>query len=207
MTARRPTAYNAISTSSRVAILHLLQTTPQQTVGELVKATGLHPNTVREHLQRLIERGFVATEVENRTVRGRPRVFYRAVDGASVSSPEHRRKVQAAVERGDLMRRVMPETAGSLTGEEQHQLDALVEQLLDGGFDPEIDEDGLTIDLTPCAHAADQADHRETLCEVHLGLMQGALREAGGPLAVDGMRSSCDPQQCVIQLLRRRPDA
>lgn len=207
MTARRPTAYNAISTSSRVEILHLLQTTPHQTVGELVAATKLHPNTVREHLQRLIERGFVATEIEKRTTRGRPRVFYRAVDGVRVSSPEHRRKVQAAAERGDLMRRVMPGTAGSLTGEEQHQLDALVEQLLDGGFDPEIDEESLTIDLTPCAHAVDQANNRETLCDVHLGLMQGALSEAGGPLAVDGMRSSCDPQQCVIQLLRRRPDA
>jgi len=104
------------------------------------------------------------------------------------------------------MRRVMPETAGSLTGVEQHQLDALVEQLLDGGFDPEIDEAALTIDLTPCAHAADQAEHRDTLCDVHLGLMQGALSEAGGPLAVDGIRSSCDPQQCVITLLRRRPE-
>ncbi|MCK6080297.1 helix-turn-helix domain-containing protein [Microbacterium sp. EYE_5] len=207
MTSRRPTAYNAISTASRVEILHLLQTTPHQTVGELVQATALHPNTVREHLQRLVERGFVATETEKRTVRGRPRVLYRAVDGVRVSSPEHRRKVQAAVERGDLMRRVMPETAGALTGQEQHQLDALVEQLLDGGFDPVIDEDDLTIDLTPCAHAADQAETRETLCDVHLSLMQGALSEAGGPLAVDGMRSTCDPQQCVITLLRRRPDA
>ncbi|WP_405373583.1 MULTISPECIES: helix-turn-helix transcriptional regulator [unclassified Microbacterium] len=206
MTTGRPASYNAISTYSRVEILHLLQTHPQQTIGELVTATGLHANTVREHLQRLIERGFVATETEKRTVRGRPRVFYRAVDGASVSSDEHRRKVQAARERGDLMRRVMPSTEGTLVPEEQHQLDALVEQLLDGGFEPVVDEDTLQIDLAQCDHAEAQASHTKTLCDVHLGLMRGALREAGGPLAVDAERSSCDPRDCVIRLMRRTPD-
>ena len=207
MTSGRPAAYSAISSYSRVEILHLLQTNPQQTVGDLVTATGLHANTVREHLQRLIERGFVATETEKRTVRGRPRVFYRSVDGDQVSSELHRRNVEAAVERGDLMRRVMPETAvGDLDPDAQHQLDAVVEQLLDGGFDPVVDEEELTIDLTPCAHAESQAGHRQTLCEVHLGIMQGALSEAGGPLAIEGMRAACDPRECVIQLMRRRPD-
>ena len=184
MTTGRPASYNAISTYSRVEILHLLQTHPQQTIGELVTATGLHANTVR----------------------GRPRVFYRAVDGASVSSDEHRRKVQAARERGDLMRRVMPSTEGTLVPEEQHQLYALVEQLLDGGFEPVVDEDTLQIDLAQCDHAEAQASHTKTLCDVHLGLMRGALREAGGPLAVDAERSSCDPRDCVIRLMRRTPE-
>ena len=206
MTSGRPAAYSAISNYSRVEILHLLQSNPQQTIGDLVAATGLHANTVREHVQRLIERGFVTSEIEKRTVRGRPRVLYRAVDGDQVSSDEHRRKVQAAISRGELMRKVMPETAGALTGESQHQLDALVEQLLDGGFDPVVDEDDLTVELTPCAHAESQAGHRDKLCEVHLGLMRGTLREVGGPLEVVGMRPSCDPRECVIQLMRRRPD-
>lgn len=206
MTSGRPAAYSAISNYSRVEILHLLQTTPQQTVADLTAATGLHANTVREHLQRLIERGFVATETEKRTVRGRPRVFYRAVDGDEVTSDEHRRKVRAARERGDLLRRLMPDAATELDDAEHHQLDALVEQLLDGGFDPVVDETALTVDLTPCAHAESQAGHRDKLCDVHIGLMRGALSEAGGPLTVDGMRPSCDPRECVIQLLRRRPD-
>ncbi|MFS0866673.1 ArsR family transcriptional regulator [Microbacterium sp. 179-B 1A2 NHS] len=205
MTSGRPAGYSAISSYSRVEILHLLQTNPQQTVGDLVTATGLHANTVREHLRRLIERGFVATEIEKRTTRGRPRVLYRAVDGDEVSSDEHRRKIEAARERGDLMRRIMPDTATELDAHSQHQLDALVEQLLDGGFDPVVDEAELTVDLTPCAHAQSQAGHRGMLCDVHIGLMRGALSEAGGPLMVEGMRPSCDPHVCVIQLLRRPP--
>jgi predicted ArsR family transcriptional regulator len=206
MTSGRPVAYSAISTASRVEILHLLQTTPHQTVGDLVTATGLHANTVREHLQRLIARGFVATETEKRATRGRPRVLYRAVDGERVSTELHRRKIELARERGDLMRRVMPGTAGDLEPREQHQLDALVEQLFDGGFEPVVDEQELTIDLTPCAPAASQPEHREKLCEVHLGIMQTALAEAGGPLAVSGIRPSCDPGDCVIQLMRRAPE-
>ena len=52
-------AYSAISSYSRVRVLHLLQQRPQRTIAELCQSTGLHPNTVREHLQRLIDGGYV----------------------------------------------------------------------------------------------------------------------------------------------------
>ena len=39
------------------------------------------------------------------------------------------------------------------------------------------------------------------LCSVHLGIMQSVLSSAEGPLSVDGMRSSCDPRKCIVQLL------
>ena len=55
MTTGRPTGYSAISSYSRVEILHLVQEQPQRTIAEIVAATKLHPNTVREHLQRLID--------------------------------------------------------------------------------------------------------------------------------------------------------
>ena len=57
MTTGRPAGYSAISNYSRVEILHLVQDRPDRTVAELVSATSLHPNTVREHLQRLIDDG------------------------------------------------------------------------------------------------------------------------------------------------------
>ena len=71
MTTGRPLGYSAISSYSRVEILHLVQDQPRRTVTELVAATGLHPNTVREHLQRLIDDGYVVNETERRTTRGR----------------------------------------------------------------------------------------------------------------------------------------
>lgn len=201
MTTGRPAGYSAISSYSRVEILHLVQEQPRRTVAEISQSTSLHANTVREHLQRLIDDGYVVSAAEERKTRGRPRVLYSAADGGDASSAVQRRKVRAAAERGDLMRRVMPGLAPELDTAALHQVDALVEDLIDAGFDPLVDETELTIDLTPCAQATAQADHRKVLCSVHLSLMQGVLNEAGGPLSIDGMRSSCDPRECVVQLL------
>lgn len=179
-----------------------MQLEPRRTVAELCEATGLHANTVREHLQRLIDAGYVVSETERRTTRGRPRVLYSAATGAEASSPVAQRKARDAAVRGDLLRRMIPGTApDGLTGEALHQLDALVEDLIEEGFDPLVDADALTIDLSPCAHAENQG--RAVVCGVHLGVMQGVLAEAGGPLAVAGMEPACDPTTCVVVLERR----
>jgi len=199
--------YSAISSYSRVQIMHLLQERPHRTVTELCAATGLHANTVREHLQRLIDGGHVILERERRATRGRPRMLYSAATGeAGASSPVARARVREAARRGDLMRRVLPDsdfgTDGDLDPDAMHQLDAIVDDLVDAGFDPLVDQDALTIDLSPCPHAATQPEHRDTLCSVHLGLMQSVLAEARGPLRVEGMAASCDPAQCVVHLAR-----
>jgi predicted ArsR family transcriptional regulator len=197
-------SYSAISSFSRVEILHLIQVEPRQTVAGLATATALHPNTVREHLDRLLDAGHIVRETEHRTTRGRPRVLYSAATGAAeASSPVTRRKARAAAERGDIMRRVMPWTGASVADlgtESTHQLDAIVDHLSESGFDPLVDERALTIELTPCPHATAQSAHRDTLCSVHLGIMQGVLAEAHGPLSVAGMKPACDPAQCVVQL-------
>ena len=198
--------YSAISSYSRVEIMHLIQQRARRPIAELVEATGLHPNTVREHLQRLIEAGYVIAETERRTTRGRPRVLYTAATGeaaageAAAYSPVAVQRAKDAARRGDLLRRVYPTDAGEvLPAGALHQLDALVDDLAEAGFDPLVDEDALTVDLTPCPHAP-AADHRGTLCHVHIGLMDSVLAQAGGPLKVDGIAPSCDPSQCVVHL-------
>jgi predicted ArsR family transcriptional regulator len=193
--------YSAISSYSRVEIMRLLQERPHRTVSELVTATGLHANTVREHVQRLIDAGYVIAETERRTTRGRPRVLYSAATGdGEASSPVAIRRAEAAARRGDLLRRMYgSDTDAELGADALHQLDALVEDLGDAGFDPLVDERALTVDLTPCPHAP-AAEHRGILCHVHVGLMDGVLAQAGGPLRVEGIAPSCDPAQCVVQL-------
>ncbi|WP_349428382.1 ArsR family transcriptional regulator [Microbacterium sp. LWS13-1.2] len=193
--------YSAISSYSRVEIMHLLQERPHRTVSELVAATGLHANTVREHVQRLMHAGYVIGETERRTTRGRPRVLYSAATGdGEASSPVAIRRAEAAARRGDLLRRMYgSDTDAELGADALHQLDALVEDLGDAGFDPLVDERALTVDLTPCPHAP-AAEHRGTLCHVHVGIMDGVLAQAGGPLRVEGIAPSCDPTQCVVQL-------
>ncbi len=77
------TGYSAISSYSRVEILALIQARPERTIAELTDATGLHANTVREHLQRLIEAGHVIQSTEHRITRGRPRTLYSAATGVA----------------------------------------------------------------------------------------------------------------------------
>jgi predicted ArsR family transcriptional regulator len=190
-----------ISSFSRVQLLHQVQTRPQRTIGELCEATGLHANTVREHLQRLIEGGYVVQTTEHRTTRGRPRTLYSAATGeGDASSPIARDKVTAAARRGDLLRRVLPGTASALGRAATYQLDALIEHLEESGFEPVVDDEQLTVDLSPCPHAAGRAEDRPMLCQVHLGLMQGVLTEAGGPLAAETVRTTAVPADCTVQL-------
>lgn len=193
-----------ISTFSRVQLLHaLFEAGSVRTLGQLCEATGLHPNTVREHLQRLIEGGYVIQATEHRTTRGRPRTLYTAATGAAdASSPIARDKVSAAARRGDLLRRVLPGAASALGRDATYQLDALIEHLEESGFEPVVDDEQLTVDLSPCPHAAGRAEDRPMLCSVHLGLMQGVLTEAGGPLAAEAVRTSAIPADCVVQLRR-----
>lgn len=81
MVSRRVSAYRALASDKRVSMLHALQRSDGPLgVDELAAAVGLHVNTAREHLERLIESGFVASEPELRTTRGRPRILYRAVE-------------------------------------------------------------------------------------------------------------------------------
>ena len=197
-----PAVCGPLSSFSRVRILHLVQTRSHRTIGELCEATGLHANTVREHLQRLIEGGYVIPSIERRTTRGRPRTLYTAATGApDASSPFAREKVTAAARRGDLMRRLLRTEESALGREATYQLDALVEHLEESGFEPVVDERELTIELTPCPHAASQPVHRPVLCQVHLGLMQGVLAEARGPLVAAGVREAARPEECTVQLV------
>lgn len=206
MSGERGGGYSAISSYSRVEILHLVQQRSQRTIAELVEATGLHPNTVREHLQRLIDGGYVVSAPELRTTRGRPRTLFSAVDGdGEESSPIAMRKARDAAARGDIMRRVLPETEPATEGlgrDAIHQIDAIIDHLEETGFAPHFDGVELALDVTPCLHQSTQAEHRQTLCAVHLGIMQGVLTQAGGPLQASAVSTEGRPNGCVVQLMR-----
>lgn len=198
--------YSAISSFSRIEILRLLGERPERTVAELSGATGLHANTVREHLQRLENEGFVVRATEVRTTRGRPRVLFSAVIGDEpVASPVIARKVRAAAVRGDLMRRMLPESEPATDGlchDATHQIDAIIDHLEDAGFAPRFDGAALSFDVAPCLHHTERAERRETLCAVHLGIMQGVLSQAGGPLQAVSVSTEGRPNGCVVQLMR-----
>ena len=89
------------------------RTTPA-TVEDVAAEVGLHVNTVREHLDRLVAAGFVASEPEVRTTRGRPRLLYRSVERAAAATLDDRARDHLA--RQDLdARGIVLEDTGSAT--------------------------------------------------------------------------------------------
>lgn len=75
---RRQPGERTLAAASRVDLLHILQRGGSHTVHELARTTGLHENTTREHLAKLVGDGYAVRAPETRTVRGRPRMLYRA---------------------------------------------------------------------------------------------------------------------------------
>lgn len=105
MSNRRVTTYRALASASRVTLLDALQHRDGMTVTELAEIAGIHPNTAREHLARLIDAGFVACEPEDRRTRGRPRMLYRVVAKPEhVATPGHAADERDATAREELLR-------------------------------------------------------------------------------------------------------
>ena len=87
----RVSAYRTLASESRMHILHVLQGQDEPiTVDAVAQAVGLHINTAREHLDRLVDGGFVTRESEVRTTRGRPRMLYRSVDRMAAATMDVR---------------------------------------------------------------------------------------------------------------------
>jgi len=127
MTARRVNAYRALASASRVTLLDALQQRDGMTITELAEVSGLHTNTAREHLGRLIDAGFVTCEPEERHTRGRPRMLYRAVVGREpIGDGTHEQHTKDALARAELTRMLLA-GFGNGTVEDGHRARALGE--------------------------------------------------------------------------------
>ncbi|WP_175558954.1 helix-turn-helix domain-containing protein [Sanguibacter gelidistatuariae] len=205
MAAPRTETFRTLASPSRVELLHLLQERDRRTLAELVEATGLHPNTVREHLQRLTRGGYVTSIVETRTTRGRPRTLYSAATGADVETNDDvARKVASATERGDLLRRYLESTVPTPTARlpegALRQIDALDDHLDQSGFNACIDEAALRVDITDCPYQDMVAESHGMVCVVHLGLVRTVLSQAGGPVTARALLPFSGPGCCTLSL-------
>ena len=71
--------HQVLASASRMAVLDLLRSRAQPLgVGEVAQHIGLHQNTVRSHLDLLVDAGYVVRRTEAPTGPGRPRVVYEA---------------------------------------------------------------------------------------------------------------------------------
>jgi predicted ArsR family transcriptional regulator len=184
---------------------------------ELASRVGLHPNTVRWHLEILTDAGIVGSKPAPRLAPGRPRILYSlAPEPAGHGTDEHR--LLATVLTGALAGSedgaARAEEAGEAWGRyllakdplaRRPADDAAVEEvveLLEGqGFEPSI-SDG-EIHMARCPFHGLAESQPEVVCAVHKGLITGALSALGSDLEVEQLDVFVRPDLCVARLCRR----
>jgi len=175
------------------------------TVGDLAEASGLHHNTTREHLHRLIGDGFVTCQPESKDSKGRPRMLYSASAGpAQAAGVIRAAKVEAAQRRGDQVRRMLRVEA-VIHSPLQRQLDALDDHLDESGFDARLDGDGEHVHLHACPYI-DMVKLHPEVCRVHFGLMKSLLEVTHGPLSAEALHILVEPNTCTLDLHRSDED-
>lgn len=88
--------YKALGDDTRFALyLHLAEATEPQSAAQLAERIGLHPNTVRPHLERLREAGLLEVEAFRPGTVGRPQLRFALRPEAPWPSPDH--SVQAVL--------------------------------------------------------------------------------------------------------------
>ncbi|MEO6506076.1 MAG: helix-turn-helix domain-containing protein, partial [Terrimesophilobacter sp.] len=191
---------------SRINLLRELQSRGTRTVEELAAAAGLHHNTAREHLHRLIADGFVTCEPEEKDTKGRPRMLYRvANDTAHRDDPVQATKVTAALHRADQVRQLLhSDETLEADSPMSRQMDVLDDHLDRTGFDARVEADELQVQLHNCPFS-DLARRHPQVCLVHFGLVKGMLEQIGGPLVAEGLHPFVQPHSCTLDLCCSEP--
>ncbi len=205
---------------SRAKVLDLLRAADGPAGVRAVAAqTGLHANTARFHLDALVAAGLAARVPQPHGVPGRPAVAYRAVEGTGATGERHYRLLAEMLT--SLIRGVLaePGQAASQAGREWGRylteppapyqrptaaaasaaLTATLKQL---GFAPETRPagTGYQVRLHQCPFREVAEGNQEVVCQLHLGLMQGALAELRAPLAATGLQPFAEPGLCLARL-------
>jgi predicted ArsR family transcriptional regulator len=163
-------------------------------VRELATRLGLHANTIRPHLRRLGDAGLDASETRRGpSAVGRPQTVYTAVAIDNTEGRDYRLLADIlatlmtgarartgaealAREWGDyLMTRHAPPPGARRPGP---NLAALRDALAEAGFDPRFRRRGsgsVEIALRGCPFRDLLDEHRELVCTVHRGLLEGML--------------------------------
>ncbi len=203
--------------TSRAALLETLAAQPEPTtLAALARATGHHPNTLREHLEALEHDGYVSRRRAEPEGRGRPAWLYEARDPAGTGVSEY---AGLAAALAASLRRTSPDPAGDalVAGAEWgHSLAAdhgrpdratapaarreVVAMLGDLGFAPEANERHTVVRLTRCPLLEAAHKNPDIVCSVHLGLVRGALEEYGAGVEDTDLVPFAEPGACRLHL-------
>lgn len=206
----------------RQEVLRLLKAAAQpMSIAAIASELGVHPNTVRFHLDVLVAAGQAEQVTPSRRRPGRPPQLFRSVrrmDPAGLrqyqllaeilvqsiaAEPE---PIAKATQAGRAWGQLMADPSG--TGE--HAADArphepvrrLVSLLTELGFDPALQgsPDHQQVGLRHCPFLELAEWRKDVVCPIHLGLMQGAMDAWDAPVIVSALQPFAEPDLCVAHL-------
>jgi predicted ArsR family transcriptional regulator len=212
---------------SRAHVLDLLRAAGSPAgVRDIADQAGLHPNTARFHLDALVDAGLAARAPKERTTPGRPSMAYRAVAGGETMGRRRYRLLaemltsliagmlpkpgEAAEEAGREWGRYLTEPPPPYqrldAGEAVEKLTATLAEI---GFAPEAVTDGTQyqLRLRQCPFREVAENHQDVVCQLHLGLMQGALAQMRAPVTADRLQPFAEPSLCIAYLATRQNQA
>jgi len=202
---------DAAGGDSRAAVLAFIEGAEDVVrVEDIADAVGLHPNTVRGHLDALLASGRIVRIADQRASRGRPHWLYSGSTSASI------RELAAALD-AELDLASAPDVArlAAATWAEagpdvdpartiDDAVDVATQTLTGFGFDAVRNPVGDEITLRACPYAQLVHGH-PVICDIHAALLGEVLARTGQPVALDHMDVFPRPGLCVAHL--RRPDA
>jgi predicted ArsR family transcriptional regulator len=206
------------------------------TAGQVVEATGLHPSTVRAHLDQLTESGLLTRHRHGDGSPGRPAWRYQAVprpdgdDGQPTDAHRPYRELAAALIEHLARDADDPHTAGVRAGRgwgralaaplagatsRKGPVDGLVRVLDQLGFTPQVverpDPGSAVVHLRSCPFLELALANPDVVCGVHQGVIGGALGALGASAADADLQPFAAPGACVVRVrtgpAARRPTA
>jgi predicted ArsR family transcriptional regulator len=190
-------------------------------VRELSTRLSLHPNTLRPHLRRLEEAGLVRQESRRgsgaaATV-GRPQTLYAAIDHDGHAGRDYRLLAEILSglvtgtkgrERAAVLARewgqYLTVQGGPKPGTRLpagRNLAVLQEAMAQAGFDPRVRRAGkgtVEVSLRDCPFRDLLDDHRELVCSIHRGLIEGMLGALKPPLGLVSFEPLAERTVCRL---------
>ncbi|WP_101255718.1 helix-turn-helix transcriptional regulator [Streptomyces barkulensis] len=206
-----------VSRQRRAVLRHLRGRTEPVTAADLAAECGLHSNTVREHLDALVDARLAARERAPAAGRGRPAWLYRArapqqsavreyaglatVLAARIArtSPDPRADALAAGEEWGRALLAGQEPARD-PGEARARVLVLLEEI---GFAPQPDgPDGTAreVRLPRCPFVEAAREYPGVVCAVHEGLVRAGLAALGGDAEQVALHPFAEPDACRLSL-------
>lgn len=212
-------------TSRRNEVLTALRSSPTpRTIVDLAEALGVHPNTIRFHLDTLATMGRVERLGGVPVGVGRPAAGYRATAGMDPDGPTNYRFLATVLtthladnsqdpaadarslgyrwsEALMAPRRATVKTTRTSATTRGAAVKQVASVLAELDFAPEpVGPRSAEIRLRHCPFLDLASRNPEIICSLHLGLMQGAFNALGGPVTVDRLDPFVEPDLCIARL-------